>query len=330
MTAWRAMASGARRALGSPVMLVWLWLVTLLVTLPAGWIVGRALEQGIGTSLAHETLREGFDMTWYGEFDDEARGMATTFTPTHAGAGAFFDNLESWVDGGLFRQVSTVAVPVAIYALLWLLMLGGVIDRFADRETRPGIRRFFASGGRLFFRLFRLALLSAVPYGVVYWLVLRSTKWLERSTEDVTVESAVLFYTVLVALAAALLLTAIHACFGFAKVATVVDERRSMVFAALRGIAFVVTHPVKTIGLYGGFLLLSASMLGVYALLAPGIAQQSWKSVAWATAWGQLFLLGKMYVRLSLLAGQVTLYQSVQAIREENPESSLDTGNRPR
>lgn len=319
MTALRALATGFGRALGSPFMLLWLWLLNVAVAAPAAWIVAGAIKEGIGPGRVHQKLLDGFDMTWHTRFAERAEGLAATFTPTHAGVGAFLDNLEAWIGGKLFHGPPVVMIVGGIYALLWLLMLGGVIDRYADRQSRPGVRRFFGRGGRLFFRFFRLALISAGLYAVVYWLLARTLDWMDRATRDVTVEATVLFYTMLVFAAAVLVLTVIHACFGFAKVATVVEDRRSMLLAAARGFGFVFTHPAKTAGLYYGFLLVSGLLLGLYAMLAPGVSQSTWSAVIWAFVQGQAFLILRMYVRLSLLAGQTALYQqaSVAPRREE-------------
>jgi hypothetical protein len=310
MTATRAMAAGARRALGSPAILLWLWLVSLVVAAPAAWIVATSLEQEIGTSRAHETLLEGFDMEWYDSWPTREPRLVSTFTPTHAGAGAFYENLERLLTGRpVFRSPGVVALAGA-YALVWLSMLGGVIDRYADRDGRPGIRRFFGAGGRFFFRFARLAALSGLLYLGVYWMARRLLAWMEAATLDVTVEGTIFYYSLLVWALVAVLLTLVHACFGFAKVATVVDDRRSMLLAAGRGLVFVAGHPAKTLGLYYGYLLVTGFLLVVYALVAPGIGQQTWRAVIWAFAGGQLFLLLRLLVRLSLLGGQTALYQA--------------------
>jgi hypothetical protein len=136
-----------------------------------------------------------------------------------------------------------------------------------------------------------------------------------------------MLYGLLTGLAGALLLTLIHACFGFAKVAAVVDDRRSMLLAAVRGVVFFFKHPLQTAGLYYGFLLISGLLLAGYALVAPGPEQTDWRSVGWALVWGQLFLILKMYVRLSLLAGQTALYQAAAAVtaEAEQPQSEKES-----
>jgi hypothetical protein len=318
MSALRAMAVGVRRALGSPFILLWLWLLGFAVAAPAAWVVVASLEDGIGASLAYENLNKGFDMEWYGTYRDEARGIASTFQPTHTGAGALYENLERVLTGDLMTRSLGVTVIGGAYALLWLLMLGGAIDRFADRDARPGFRRFFGAGGRFFFRFVRLAVLSGALYFAVYWVSRRLFAWMEEATRDVIVEGTIFYYSLLIWGLTAVLLTLIHACFGFAKVATVVDDRRSMLLAAVRGFVFVARHPARTLGLYYGFLLITGFVLVWYVLLAPGVGQQTYEAVMWAFVGSQLFLLLKLFVRLSLLGGQTALYRA-HALPPEEP-----------
>lgn len=313
MSGTKAMLAGAWRALASPFVLAWLWLLQIAVAGPAALRVAGAIERGIGRSRFHEPLRSGFDMEWFTGFARGARGLAATFTPTHSGAGGFYENLEGVLRGRIFVGPPVVLLLGIVFVLLWLLMQGGVIDRYADRESKAGIKRFFGKGWGFVFRFVRLALLSGMLYGGIYWMCYRMERWISDSTRDVTVEGTVFYYHLLIWALTALLLTLVHACFGFAKVATVVDERRSMLFAAARGIAFVARYPTKALGLYYGYVLAGGMLLVLFAMIAPGAGQETREAVIRAFIVAQLFLLAKLYLRQSLLAGQVALYQAFPA-----------------
>lgn len=309
MSAIGAIAAGFRRALGSPLVLLWLWLVTVVVALPATWVVTRSIEDGIGSSRVHETLRDGFDYEWYRDVNGRARGIARTFDPTATGRTAFLDNLEDWLTGDLFRRERALLGLGAIHGLLWLLMLGGALDRYANREEQAGIKRFFATGGKFFFRLLRLCVISAGLYASIYLISRRLFDKLDEVTRDVTVEGTVVVYSVLAWALVAFMLLLVHMSFGYAKVATVVENRRSMLLAALRGVVFVATHPLRAFGHYYGVLVFSGLVLGLYAFVAPGVDQSVSGTILRAFLFSQLFLLARLALRLSLLAGQTALYQ---------------------
>lgn len=59
-----------------------------------------------------------------------------------------------------------------------------------------------------------------------------------------------------------------------------------------------------------GYFLCGNVFMGTCADVKIFIGQPSYQAIAWAFAVGQLFLLLKLYTRLSLLAGQTALYQA--------------------
>ena len=103
----------------------------------------------------------------------------------------------------------------------------------------PDSDSFLASSSRYFFRFLRLVIAA----GLAYYLIYRFSLWLfpeiERATRDVTVERTVLLYNLVAAAFVLLLLVLVKVSIDYAKISTVVEERRSMVLAALRGAQFV-------------------------------------------------------------------------------------------
>jgi hypothetical protein len=313
MSAWHALLTGLGRMAGRPGLLAFLWLVNVLVALPAALLVAGSLHESIGGSQVHETMRSGFDMGWFGEYGDEAEGLAASFDPTHSGPGGMLDNLEAWVDGRMFETWPAVIALGIGYVLLWALLMGGVIDRLAYPGDDHSTARFFERGGRYLPRFVRLMLLS----GLLYWLVFRFRRmlfdWLEESLRDVTAERTALIWTVLASAGIVLLLVTIHVVFTYAKIAAVVEERRSMLLAAVRGLGFVLSYPLRTLGLYLGFGVLTVVLLFVWIWLAPGAEQATVGAVVMAFVAGQVFVMLRLYLRLSLLAGQAALYRSLRA-----------------
>lgn len=322
MLALKGILVGLWRAVESPGLVVWLWLVSLVFALPAGVAMTGAIRSSIGGSLVHEQLAAGFDMGWYGEFQEEAKGVEKTFTPTLLGAGAFYNNLEALLYGDLFKQFPPGLIGLGIlYALLWALFVGGILDRFTNPAGLFRLRSFFPAGGRFFFRFVRLAVLA----GVLYFLVYRFAGWLYQRiaylTRDVTVEGTVLTYTLLGTALVVILMTVVNMAFDYAKIATFVEDRRSMLLAALRGFRFVFSHPGTTMGVYYGFGILGIVLLGLYAFVAPGAGQSTVTGVVLAFLIGQAYLIAKLMLRLAFYGGQMAVYEGVMTSSQAPAET---------
>ena len=201
----------------------------------------------------------------------------------------------------------------------------GIINtRYAAPDDNRGAGTFFRNGGRFFFRFFRLAALAAALYAAIYVVQQHWAEQLLEKTRDVTSELGVLGRYLTVWVPVALLLVLVRVIFDYAKIATVVDDRRSMLFAALRGAGFVVLYPLKTLGLCFAWLVVGTFALAVYIFLAPGAGVSTPATVAIAFAIGQAFLMSRLLMRLSLLAGQTELYK-VHSTPTETPASLQST-----
>jgi hypothetical protein len=170
--------------------------------------------------------------------------------------------------------------------------------------------RFAQAGGLYFFRFVRLGLISAVLYFLIFRFHGWMFEWLEGATRDVTREWTVLWASLVVYTLTACLLTVVHMSFLYAKIATVVENRKVMLLAALRGFRFVFSFPGKSLGLYYGLIAVSGLLLAVYSVLAPGAGQSNLFTVALAFLVGQIYLVAKLVVRLTLYSGQTYLFKA--------------------
>ena len=311
MSNHKAVSAGWARATSSRGLVLWLWVVNFALSLPVAWVMAASLSGSIGSSLVQEKLRSGFDMGWFGEFEAAAKGMETTFTPTVLGAGAFYNNLEAWLSGDIFRGFPGLVGLGILYGILWALLLGGVLQRFAGNEGRFGLAHFFSTGGKYFFRFIRLTALSAILYYLVYRFHGSLFRYIEDATRDLTVERTVFLFTLAGAALILFLLCLINMVFDYAKIATVLESRRSMLLAALRGLGFVLSHPGKTLGLYYGLGLIGVVLLATYAILAPGGGQSTPPGILLAFLLGQIYLLLKLLLRLTFYGGEMALYEAL-------------------
>lgn len=315
---FRAFIDGFRRVGRAWRVVVLLWLVNLALALPFAVALAGELDDHLGRSLVREELLEGFDSGWYGELQEDATGIVTTFAPELLGAGAFFDNLERWWKGDLFSVPPLLVGAGVVYALVWAFLLGGVLERLVHvgvsiggsvEATVPGAAGFFAACGRHAFRFVRLALVSAVLYYLIYRLVRAGFGWLEDALGDVTSERTALAWTLAGVALTLLLLSLVRVVFDYAKIAVVTEGRRSALGAAWRGLRFVVSRPLGTLGLYWLFGVAAVVLLGLYTVVSPGPGQATWLGVILAFLLGQIALATRVALRLALLGGEVDYFR---------------------
>jgi len=299
---------GFGKVLGSPALVLWLFIVNVVVALPAAAVLSESIEESIGRSLVHQNLRDGFDMGWYGEYRAGAKGLEKTFTPTVVGVGAFVNNIESWFDGSLFETYRGLLGLGILYAILWSFFLGGILSRYGEGAGLFRLSEFLSQSATFFFRFVRLAVLS----GVLYYLIYRFAGWLfqkiEASTQDVTVEESVFAYVIVGSLLVVFLMTFVNMAFDYAKIATYREHRRSMFLAALKGFGFALSHLGKTLGLYYFLGVAGVLMLAAYFLIAPGPGQSTVAGITFAFLVGQGYLIAKLMLRLTYYAGELSLY----------------------
>lgn len=316
MTLPRSIREGIVRAGAAPALLLFLWAVNLVAALPFAAVLAETIHASAGDRLVSHDLVAGWEPSWYGELAADARGFERTFGPAVVGAGAFLRNLEAWWSGRIFTGSAggwgLLAAGLG-YALLWALLLGGVIDRLGrssgHASWRLSSRELFAAGGRYFFRFVRLAALSGVTYALIYLGARRLFGAIEKAARDVTVERTVLAWVVAGAALVVLLLTLVRVVFDYAKIAVVLEERRSALGAVWAGVRFVARHPLRTLGLFWTFTGVALLLLWLYGALAPSAGPATWAGVILAFLFGQLALVTRLGLRLATLGGEASLYR---------------------
>lgn len=304
MRAWAAWAEGVRRVAHAWNVVLVLWLVTLLFGMPLGLGVRRDIEHQLGASLDAQAQVAGATYDWLSEFGDQASGAAATFGPSVIGFGAVVDNLSAFLEWDA-RPIVVTATGVA-YAVLWVFLAGGLIDRFArNRATRT--HAFFQAAGGYFFRLLRLSAISTFLYAAI---MLHAHHWLlddtfERLTEHLDTERTVFAIRVGLYAAFVLLLAAVNIWFDYAKIRLVVEDRGSVV-GALRAAARVIRRGgIGTFALYVLDAAIFGAVLLVYALVAPG-AGSTWL----AFIVGQVYVVARLAAKLVFWASEVAWFQA--------------------
>ena len=300
---------GWRRVLAAPAVIAGVFLITLFAALPLATVVGSAMYQHLGSSLAANDAADSVNYDWWQEFRSQG-GVLTlnaTFTPSVIGFATTLDSTSRLLDRD--PLVPGVAFAVAVYLLVWLFLQGGILDRFA-RGRRSGAFEFFGASGVLFFRFVRLGIVA----GFVYWFLFTYVhtwlfdRWLQNVTRDLSVERTAFSWRLLMYAIFTSLLALTTTIFDYAKVRAVVEDRRSMAGALVAALRFIVRHPGRVAAVY----LLNAAMLlvvvAIWALLAPGAGGSGASMWAGVIA-TQLYIATRLVLKLQVLASETAVFQ---------------------
>jgi hypothetical protein len=306
-----AFVDGVKRVVSAPAVLVALFLMTCVMALPLALTLRGTLDGHLGSSLAAAEAADAVNFDWWQEFQSQATGLGTTFTPSVIGFAAALDNVSSVLDAR--GKVAPVATVVGAYLLVWTFLAGGVVDRFA-RQRRTRAHGFFAASGVFFFRFLRLAVIS----GLMYWLLFGVVhEWLfddmlQKVTRDVNVERTAFLWRAALYAIFGVLLVAANVLFDYAKIRAVVEDRRSMILALLASARFIGRHPGRVFGLYAINALAFLTLMALWAALAPGAGG------AGASMWlgfllAQTYLVARLFLKLHFIASQTALFQATLA-----------------
>lgn len=298
-----------RFVFASPRLVALLWLTVLLAAVPFGLLMKHEISRDIGASRVHLDLRERMDLVWLGEFRERSGPFGRTLEAGTTSRVDFLRNLDLLFSGRLFAEHPSLVAGGVGYALVWLFILGGVIDRFARGGGRLVLSQFLAAGGRYFPRLAVLTGVSAVGYWAIYRLASWGFRAIEDASRDVTVEATVLKYYLLAAVPVLLAAAVVMMIADYARVAAVVEERDAWT-ALARGARFVAQRPVKVFGLA---LLVTLLALGIVALrtaVAPGVGESTTPGILAVFLVGQLFVVSRLALRVSRVGAEVALYRS--------------------
>ncbi len=299
---------GMSRVNRAPVVVACVFVATFLTALPFSMMMRDALQTHLGNSLMAEQVARGVNVQWWSEFTQQAGTLGKTFQTGIIGFAAVLDNLNAFAEGE--ARPSPLLWLGAAYLLLWLFLAGGVLDRYARaRPTRS--YEFFTACGVYFVRFLRLAPFIAVAYYVLFAVVhpLLLDRLFGELTRDVTVERTAFFIRLALYALFGVLLSLVSIIFDYAKVRAVVEDRRSMIGAIAAGARFARRNARVVAALYILTGSLFIFLLVIYAFAAPG-AGSTGAGVWIGVVIGQLYVLGRIWIRLVFFASETALFQS--------------------
>jgi hypothetical protein len=299
---------GLHRVAKAPLIVIGVWAVTAVTALPGATRLYTAIVADLGSSMAAVDAAAGVNTWWWQEFLARQPAFAESFQPVIIGFAAVLANANAFLAAAPFGP--SFAATAAVYVLLWLFLLGGILDRYA-RQRRVGTHGFFAASGVFFFRFLRLAAIAALVWTSVFWLLHR---WLFRDlygwlTREVTVERTAFAWYVVLTFVFVTIVAALMVIFDYAKVRAVVEDRRSMVGALIAGTRFV----RRNTGGVASVFLLNALLFGLvvaaYGLVVRGAAGGSVLMLAVGFLGAQAYIAARLFVKLCFYASAVALFQ---------------------
>ncbi len=299
-----AFLEGWRRVIRAPALAVGVMGATFLFALPMAAVVHRSISAHLGSSVEAEAAAAGWNAGWAAEFDAAATGLSRTFTFEILGFGATMATVSRFLDNEPLNPA--LAWAVGLYIALWIFLSGGILDRFArGRPVRTGA--FFSACGTYFFRFLRLAVVIGAAYWWLFaWLhpVLFGTlynRWTREMTEerDAIALRAALYVVFFAALAF------VNLAADFAKVRTVVEDRRSMLSALSSSLRFIRRRPFRTTGLYVLNLVAALVIARLWYSSAPAATAAPWLALLVT----QIYLLLRIWARLAFMASETVFFQ---------------------
>jgi len=286
----------------APGLLLLLAVVTLVTMLPFALVLGDRLRDALGNQPPIDLDAEEIDAEWWMDYRARAQGLEATFTPAVIGFAAPLSNLSALADGS--PQPLALLGPVALYALVWAFLAGGLLHRF-DQRHRIGPRAFVRAGLRHLPRFAAIAVAAAVIAALLYLTVhaLLLGPVYEWGAVRAGSERNAFFFRVSLYLVFGFLLAIVSIVADYARVCCVRAERVSLADACGGALAFVRTHPGAVAAVY-----LLTGTLFVLLMVLYGVADRrfgGWRGVAV----GQAYVVARLGIRLTSMASELQLFR---------------------
>jgi len=279
MGVFKAAGSGIATASRRPRVLLILWVFNVLFALLIAGPFFALFSSDLGHSLLGRNL-QALDFIWLGDLIFRYQDVAPA-------------------------ALAAVAIPVVLYALVYVFLNGGIIGRLLDGEGRTTLQTFFSDCGRYFWRFVRLFLISLLFYGLAFGVVLEVVSALLKPvSEKALTEWPDFWISALHSVAALLVLSLVHMIFDYARILVVSEDDHRVRHALTTALRFVGSRFFRAWLLY---LLIAAGFAAgtaVYALAGQAVPPEG---LAWAglgILWGQVFIAFRLWTKMVFFSAQ--------------------------
>jgi hypothetical protein len=323
-------------------LVVLVFVVNLVLALVLAVPLALQLERDLSQTGASGTMMYGFDYDWWTEWSERQVGSSSTFAPDIFGPGFVFKNLDLLLRGGVplgifpegedresgppDRGAAPSVAPLvlgvgALYLLAQIFLTGGLLGVFRAPQGGWTFRGLVHGSGFYFGRLLRVSLLALGLVGIIFALNIPFARWVDGLAREAVSERTALAFGLGRHALLLLTLLLVHMVASFARVIVVQEERRSAVLALLSGAGFCGRNLLRALGQYGVVLVGAVLLLASWAAFDARFTVTGWKSQLVALAFFQAFLLGRIALRLGLLASQLELHRARAGAVEATTEA---------
>ncbi len=316
MSIFEAFRSGIRNVNRTKRYIFMVYFINLFIAFILGGLVAGAIEDSVGSSLAGENLRTGFDDFWYDSFRTEASGLASTFEPGVVGIGAILKGLDAFLRGepsGGYEVIFGVGI---FFMIMWTFFSGGFISIYARTEERPA---FLQQAARFFPRFLILFIMAAILYSLLFGFVMGWLSDIVNAMTRETIDERFAFVlTVIKYLILWALVWGINLLFDYSKIITVLQDHKNALTAPFKAIGIVFGNVGKTVGLYLTIGLVWVVLFFVYWLIAMDPQSSSTLiAVLLPFVLGQLYIISRIWTRCLFYGSQTALCETLSGNEQE-------------
>ena len=316
MNILEAFRTGIRNVNRSKRYILLVYLINLFIAIVLGGLVASTIEDSVGSSVAGENLRTGFDDLWFDNFQDQASGLASTFEPGVVGIGAILKGLNAFLQGepsGGYEVIFGVGI---FFVIMWTFFSGGFISIYSATEERPG---FLQQAARFFPRFLILFAMAAIFYSLLFGLVMG---WLSSIVDAMTRETIderyAFILTVIKYIILWILVWGVNLLFDYSKIFTVLQDHKNALTAPFKAAGIVFGNLGRIFGLYLSIGIVWLILFLVYWLVAIDPQGGSLLvAILLPFVLGQLYIISRICTRCLFFAGQTAMCAALSGGGEE-------------
>ena len=282
----------------------------------------ETFERSLGPGLYREQMVSSLDWDWFTLFRDRVTGFASTFAPWVMGAGPFAKNLETMLDGELAEFPWEILSLGGLYLFLQTFLLAAALGSFALDPKGTSTREFLRNGATFFGRFFRLSLLALLTFWLIdSWIIGPLGSLAEEMVEGSLTDREAFYWNLSRYLVLLAIFMVANMLFDYAKIKAAVEDRTSMILSLLSGVSFCKKYFLSAFTLY--LLIAAAGVVGVlvYTGVEHVLPQQTWFPILLAIVWQQLYVIGRLSMKLFFYTSQMQFYREREGLAHIPPVS---------